>query len=367
MKSIICVSLCSALANVFAGIDLLLPRDGAIVPILSAEQKSYLATPTESRVENFDDPVTRARLANIGWEPAPVVFVWSGVDWDAGPAELEIRRDSDGRNFRSEDVSFRTRNVFPVYNLESGVAYSWRVKVAGEISPWGHFKTEAGPRLLAVEGVPNFRDLGGYVGRNGRRVRQGLIYRSSCANRTSTTNVYPGAVQITERGRRTVVEQLKIKTDLDLRREKETKGLQASPFGLSVRWELVPSGCYYWMTNSFERTAVAKCFRIVNDPENLPLVFHCISGQDRTGTLAFILNALLGVSEEDLSLDWEMTVFWNPATGWFSRKHRYEAMVKMFNEAFPGKTLQEKVEQYVLSCGVSRDEIEAFRTRMLCD
>ena len=40
------------------------------------------------------------------------------------------------------------------------------------------------------------------------------------------------------------------------------------------------------------------------DPANYPIDFHCIAGQDRTGAVAFILNALLGVEEEELYLDW---------------------------------------------------------------
>lgn len=34
---------------------------------------------------------------------------------------------------------------------------------------------------------------------------------------------------------------------------------------------------------------------------------HCMVGADRTGTLAFLLEALLGVSESDLSKDFELT------------------------------------------------------------
>ena len=58
MKSVMCVLLCSVLVNAgLAGIDPLLPQDGAVVPILSAEQKDYLATPTEKRVDARIYPV----------------------------------------------------------------------------------------------------------------------------------------------------------------------------------------------------------------------------------------------------------------------------------------------------------------------
>ena len=340
------------------------PRDGAAVSLLTEAQKAYFATPTERRVAGFDDPEARAKLATIGWRPAPVTLVWSGTDWDRGPAVVEIRRESNGQIVRRIDMSQRTRNVCLVSNLETGTVYAWRVTVAGEVSKWGRFVTEPGSRLLDVDGVPNFRDLGGRVGLDGRRVRQGLVYRSSGANQNSTTNEFPGVDRITEKGRRTAREVLGIRTELDLRSDRECKGMCASPFGEGVRWVHVSSGCYQWITNAADRAAMAKCFRTVNDPANLPVDFHCISGQDRTGTLAFVLNAILGVAEPELSLDWEMTVFWNPATGWFSRKGRYEAMLKFFN-GFPGPTLREKVEAYLKTCGITQAEIESFRKLML--
>ena len=332
--------------------------------LLTDAQKAYLMAPTDKRVAGFDDPEARAKLATIGWRPAPVTLVWSGTDWDLGPAVVEIRRESDGRIVRRLDVSQRTRNVCLVSNLETGTAYAWRVTVAGEVSKWGHFVTEPGVRLIDVDGVPNFRDLGGHIGLGGRRVREGLIYRSSGANRNATTNDFPGADRITDAGRRTVREQLGLRTDLDLRRDAECKGMSSSPFGTGVKWVHVPIDCYQWISNANERVAIAKCFRVVKERENLPLVFHCIGGQDRTGTLAFILNAILGVSEPELSLDWEMTIFWNPATGWFSRKGRYEAMLNFFN-GFPGQTLREKVEAYLKTCGVTQEEIEHFKDIML--
>ena len=43
------------------------------------------------------------------------------------------------------------------------------------------------------------------------------------------------------------------------------------------------------------REAFAAAFRLFLDPGNYAIDFHCIAGQDRTGTLSFILLALLGV------------------------------------------------------------------------
>ena len=43
--------------------------------------------------------------------------------------------------------------------------------------------------------------------------------------------------------------------------------------------------------------------------EGRSVFFHCAGGADRTGSLAFLIEALLGVSESDLSKDYELTTF----------------------------------------------------------
>ena len=94
-----------------------------------------------------------------------------------------------------------------------------------------------------------------------------------------------------------------------------------------------------------------------------PIDFHCIAGQDRTGAVAFILNGLLGVSEEDLYLDWEVTGFWNENAG-FNHKNRFDHLVNGFQK-LKGENLHEKIENYVLSLGFTRADIEKFRSIML--
>ena len=40
-----------------------------------------------------------------------------------------------------------------------------------------------------------------------------------------------------------------------------------------------------------------------------PVYFHCYAGADRTGTIALILEALLGMSQSDIDKDYELTCF----------------------------------------------------------
>ena len=54
---------------------------------------------------------------------------------------------------------------------------------------------------------------------------------------------------------------------------------------------------------------IKDIFDLLSEEKNYPVYFHCVWGADRTGTLAFLINGLLGVSYEDLVKDYEMTTF----------------------------------------------------------
>ena len=111
------------------------------------------------------------------------------------------------------------------------------------------------------------------------------------------------------------------------------------------------------------REAFAAAFRLFLDPGNYAIDFHCIAGQDRTGTLSFILLALLGVGEDDLYRDWEATAFWNRSTH-FRHANAFDHLVAFF-ETFEGDTLNARVAAYVKACGFTEEEIARFRELML--
>ena len=50
-------------------------------------------------------------------------------------------------------------------------------------------------------------------------------------------------------------------------------------------------------------------FAVLSDESNYPVYFHCNAGADRTGTLAFLIEGLLGVSYADTIRDFELTSF----------------------------------------------------------
>ena len=157
-----------------------------------------------------------------------------------------------------------------------------------------------------------------------------------------------------------------IKTDIDLRSDKECFGMTGSPLGPTVKWEHIASSAYGGMTSEGGKRAFAKVFRVFLDENNYPIDFHCIAGQDRTGAVAYILNGLLGVDEDQLALDWEITGFWNRGNS-FRHDLRYDKLVECFKQSYPADTVRERLEKYVLSLGFTEADIAKFRKIMLED
>lgn len=173
----------------------------------------------------------------------------------------------------------------------------------------------------------------------------------------------PGASRIKPEGRAIFLDQLKVKSDIDLRSDRECFGMTGSPLGDGVTWFHISSSSYGGMQGSWGKAQFTKVFKVFLDEKNYPVIFHCIAGQDRTGAVAFILNGLLGVEEEELYLDWEVTGFWNPSAR-FNHARLFNNLINGFRKR-PGKDLREKIENYVLECGYTPRDIEKFRNIML--
>ena len=171
----------------------------------------------------------------------------------------------------------------------------------------------------------------------------------------------PGKSRITPPVRELIVEKLGVKTDLDLRNDGETFMMTGSPLGDKVKWIHIESGNYSAYAEEKGRRAFAACFKVFLDETNYPIVFHCIAGADRTGSLACVLNGLLGVDADLLYKDWRYT--WT-ASGREVPEERWTNLMKVFSK-YDGSTLNEKIENFVLSNGFTAADIEKFRSLML--
>ena len=354
-----------------APLEIVSPKEGAMVPTLTPDMKAYLAQPRAERVKQFADPAERKRIAKFGDRPQKTLLSWTctlpaatGTVWS-----VKVRRAKDGAVVFTEKTH---KTSLEIDNLEIACDYKWRVKCMVGGTPLraeGTFRTEdLAPRLIHLSRIHSMRDLGGRVGLGGRRVRQGRVYRSAGLNDNarkskSKGGMVPGKERLTDASRAYAKGTLGIRTDLDLRSDRECFGMTGSPLGPEVKWIKISSSAYSGMAKDPGKSAFAQVFRVFLDEKNYPIDFHCIAGADRTGSLAFILNGLLGVDEEELWRDWEVTAFQKEKLD-FGHRTRFSKLVKVF-DAFPGANIHEKIVAYVKSAGFTDADIEKFRAIML--
>lgn len=215
------------------------------------------------------------------------------------------------------------------------------------------FKTAETPRLLTIDGVTNTRDTGGCLTVDGKyRVVQGMFYRGARMN------------NITGKGIEKALNVYKIKTDLDLRRTTDNGYSDVTPLGDTVNHVNISvidyTGAFSYQEEM--RQAISLCA----DEENYPIYFHCSAGRDRTGTLAFIIGALLGVPEDTLYADYELTYLSvnSYAPGDLTGHESFLNFKNLFEQC-EGDTIQAKAESYCKQIGVTEEEILSIRSILL--
>ena len=342
------------------------PKDGATVPTLRDGQKAYLEEKRSERFVRMDNPADRAKLFAFGATQRPLKLEWSGET----NAVYGLAVALEGG--RADLFTLTNRTAAYLTNLELGRTYHWRVRQFGTgDSAEGTFTTEdEPPRLLRAGGVSNFRDLGGWRTADGKTVRANMIFRSAGLRASSKAKggffnqkIELGERRVTEDGIATLRNEFKIKTDLELRTPQETAGMGGTILGDGVGWNCISFAAYDLIDNAIRgREPFAKIFEIFTKEENYPVLMHCSGGRDRTGTLAFLLNGLLGVGEDDLCRDWESSIFSDQGMNFNSGNIR---RLLSYLNTMPGDTLQARIEVYVKGCGITDSEIAAFRAIML--
>ncbi len=157
-------------------------------------------------------------------------------------------------------------------------------------------------RIINASGGRNIRDAGGWKTQSGDTVKYGLLYRGAQLNGRN------GGPQLNQSGIDTFRNDLNVVTELDLRNSSDDGGQTECFFGSDKNYVKISIGQYDSALKSY-KTQLKQIFEVLADENNYPLYFHCNAGADRTGTIAFLIGGLLGVSESDLTKDFELTSF----------------------------------------------------------
>lgn len=326
---------------------------GVVYPYIDIV-KNYLES--NKGVEEFYEKVGNAY--------APVTIEWKNTYENVRSIKVEYSVSEDMSGAETTELEgYKTK--LNLYNLLKGTKYYVRVTavLAGgeEKSAVSSFETtDLGARFMKIDGIFNVRDLGGYTTASGERTLQNMFFRGGALSPES--HGWYDYVKLSESGKKYMSEKLGIKTDFDLRSAPENLGLTVSTIPNA---NLEYYGVNGYLSAFTETAAYRKVFSALSDKSKYPVYLHCTGGADRTGTVSFLVNALLGVDERTLIQDYELTSFSiYELRNYNSTVYQFRQFVEKL-KTYEGDTLRKKTENYMLSIGVTETEIYNIRAIML--
>ena len=298
-----------------------------------------------------------------------------------------------------------------VKNLLSDTTYYWRtftdMATDGEALETGSFKTcDCLPRFIDIDDisstkyVTNVRDMGGYATYldGYTKVKQGYIYRSgrmsgstsapraeNTPNERPVTDTGKPSMLMSEAGYDMLTKTLGIKGEIDLRNNKCKDNNDGSDYyvenGNRAKYEDVIPGVKCCDAGIYaEKSALLQdldskgldsgyaqiklAFDFYSDPNNYPNFVHCYIGTDRTGCVCYLLECLLGVSDEMMYRDYLWSNFGLiGGTRDLSAIRTYEKVLKGYGKA----TMAENCEALLKSdkIGISDEQIKTIRDTLL--
>ena len=300
---------------------------------------------------------------------------------------------SDNEDFNNAKEIVTSGKSVNVNNLFVNTEYYWKVVTDDDESEVGTFTTGDYPRWITCRsltgeedgrGIYNVRDLGGYMTESGKRVKQGLVFRGGEITTMTSSGHYN---TITEVAKKAFREDMGMVggIELDLRGTSDIgDNYKACGFAENGDIEYVMHAIKsYEQTFTNTRSEVAPIFEILKNADTKPVYFHCFGGADRTGTIGFLLNGLLGVSYEDLVIDFELTSYSsinnehirNHLDG---HQHQYDRWPALINQIKTDTTggyawddnalLMDNIENFLVkACSVPQNTIDTIRDIMLED
>ena len=303
------------------------------------------------------------------------------VSWEAtaedGPLTLKLTEEGTGW---SADYKLKAGTTsYDITNLVPNMSYTYEVTKddeEGAIVGRGSFATKGKLHLVYYPPkIRNARDLGGWKTTDGKTVKFRKLYRGGMLN-----GGYLSAAGIKSMLAEGILAEMDLREAGDDASTSSTLGKDILFYNPSIKkaYGTMIRDYPEKVKNSFE--FIVKCLR-----ENKPLYFHCSLGRDRTGTITAVVLGTLGVSESEMSKEFEL-LFFSPAdwslnggktefdynrTKQWAHKYTCDTIWQLGGKALgaaDGDTsvsFKRRAEAYLLSIGVAQKDIDDLRTLML--
>ena len=229
------------------------------------------------------------------------------ADGDYANAVVKFWSTEDASDLREAKVTVSgDKASVSLENLFRARKYRVQVVNGDQVSNGFEFKTADYPRAMTMGGVHNVRDIGGYPTSYGVRTNQGLIYRGYYIDDKSGghgVNYNDAVAKVQE-------EVMNIGYEIDLQKSSETNGRTKSCL-VGADYKCLTLVSYENFLKESSYVNLPEVMSIIANSDVKHSYFHCWGGADRTGMLAFFINAICGVSYTDLIEDFELTTLTN--------------------------------------------------------
>lgn len=318
------------------------------------------------------NPIVASYLATVSYDPADTETTYINdyytiptdyrKDWPTAGA-LALRTSgtltvTDGGRGVEDQVEAGEAQI---HSLTPGRASTYavisadRLRQTGTLTPYGQL------RMIRAGPVWNVRDLGGWPC-DGGRLRYGLIFRGGEMDGTH-------GISIGQEGRRTMLELLGIRAETDFRSTAEASG-STGALGPGVDYLRISCPQYLEavdLSGTKAGTTANVLRRLLGFLlAGAPQYIHCVSGCDRTGTIAFLLSAVCGVGRSDLDKDYEISSFSDEGVS-ASRSRvlsGWQSLVGYIN-TMDGPTYRDKAVSWWVLAGFTIQEINALRGALI--